>query len=442
MISIFPKFVGLRALADRKHRLWWLHPVGLTLGVVLPVYVLCCIYADASLNWVGVPNFITPSLAVLGGFSLLMFAAGGAFGASMGANWRTLETVPSERIDRVVLGTLLVALLAYMIFLAPLATHLDALRQFLGGSSDVRFRKLFNQLPGISSFMMAGDVGLSLVSARMVLFPSRPSRLIMVIAYVVLGCTVLRSFLNSERLALIEAVFAISIAPTLWSPKRRQLKKFMPFIAVIGLFALFSTFEFFRSWQYYQSSQGSFFDFALMRFLSYYVTSINNGAGMMTYISPVGAPALSGAWIYKFPLIEALDIFHFDSPAEQFLEHYADPEFNNPGGMFVLMIDYGIAGGAVAMLVYGAIAGLLYKSFVNRGIVGMTLFPCWLAGIADLLRILYWAETRLFTVALTGIVIIVLLHATPYRIPLVARMAAARRQLASVPPIGTVKAAL
>lgn len=413
MALLLPSFLGDRRDIIRRVPLWWAHPCLLVLFVIIPVYGLCCLFADQSLSELGIPsNFITLEKGINGFLSLFVFACGSLAGAMFKTGGRPIDTISPVKLDHAILFTFLLSSVAYTVFFLPILSNLDALSQFLAGSSDVRFRRIFNQWPGVTSFMMAGNIALALFTARC-LFHRRPvSQTLVFFFYATILASLIRAFLNSERLALIEAAFAISIAPAFFSGRRRVLKQYIPFIAIGGVFVLFSFFEYFRSWQFYKEhNTGGFGEFALVRFLGYYVTSINNGAGMLEHVGALGYPALSGAWFYKFPLFSLLGVdVNRPSPVSWFLQKYADPEFNNPGGMFVLLIDYGVGMGLVAMFVYGIVAGILYRSFAKGSLTGLILYPSWLAGISDLLRILYWAETRMFSVVLTAAILVIWLR--------------------------------
>ena len=270
------------------------------------------------------------------------------------------------------------------------------------------FRYIFNQWPGVTSLMSFGNLGLMLYAVRRIFYRQPVPLLMTLIAVAILFSATLRAMLNSERLALIEAAFAVAIPYAAFKWRPSIWRTLMPVIGLSLLFILFSVFEYYRSWQYYKNFTADLPTFLVSRFLSYFVTSINNGAGMMATIAPIGHPALSGAWLEKFPGLSSLGInWSAEDPVLGFLMRFGNPEFNNPGGMFVLTIDYGIPIGLSLMIVFGAFTGRIYRRFLHRDVFGLLLYPCWLVGVTDLLRIFYWTETRAFPLVVGAIAVAV-----------------------------------
>ena len=207
---------------------------------------------------------------------------------------------------------------------------------------------------------------------------------------IVLG--LIRAFLNSERLAIIEllvpfAVSLIGVRPaTSWL--LRLLTRSAPIIAGMFLYCFFGVAEYFRSWSsFYARSESSFWGFVAVRLMGYYTTAINTGALLWRVNQPLllRTPtantelcvALSDQ---KRPASGVVSIFSrlCWRPVGLYpdlLSANANPEFNNPSGVFSPLIDYGLTGGLLYWLICGLICGYLYKEFRSRSVAGIFLYP-------------------------------------------------------------------
>ena len=179
----------------------------------------------------------------------------------------------------------------------------------------------------------------------------------------------MRNFVWSERIAVIEFIVPLAIL-FLRKPRFPRLTALAPFFGFIGLFAFFATFEYFRSWSaYYKTQYDSFFVFILARLSGYYITALDNGAGMVRDWGGVFGPLNTADWFWRFPLeigqtylsrVLGLDVLQQSS----WLYWNATEEFNNSSGIFMPFVDYGVAGGFVFWLLFGGLTGLIYRSFV------------------------------------------------------------------------------
>ena len=83
-----------------------------------------------------------------------------------------------------------------------------------------------------------------------------------------------------------------------------------------------------------------------------------------------------------------------------FLARYADPEFNNPSGIFPVFFDLGLPGGLVYAAVWGALMGYTYRGFILKRGFGSLFFPAAFVSMLEVMRILYLPDSRAFTVML------------------------------------------
>ena len=85
-----------------------------------------------------------------------------------------------------------------------------------------------------------------------------------------------------------------------------------------------------------------------------------------------------------------------DANYMQLLLSSANPEFNNPSGIFCPILDYGVAGGLLYWLLCGMVCGYLYKEFKLRSVAGIFLYPPLFISLIEATRVLYWADARFF----------------------------------------------
>ena len=214
-------------------------------------------------------------------------------------------------------------------------------------------------------------------------------------AVLVLG--LLRASANSERLALVEialplAFVAMASPAASTTRRRRWARTLFPLIVVAVAPILFVAFEYNRSWvNHYQFISSSLVDFGLERLSVYYVSALNNMAGYMSNSEwPTYTGEQSFGWLYRF--------FGRAAPIEDgfatFLHLHASPEFNNRTGILTVFHDWGIALGLGYFAGLGALYGYAHLCFAARRGWARHLFPVFLLGLFELLRIDYVADGR------------------------------------------------
>jgi hypothetical protein len=88
-----------------------------------------------------------------------------------------------------------------------------------------------------------------------------------------------------------------------------------------------------------------------------------------------------------------------------FLNAYLNPEFNNMSGVFMPLLDYGPVLGLACWAMLGVLSGYLFRLFALGRVGGVLFFPVWFVGIAELLRVFYWADGRFFVVIVGAFVL-------------------------------------
>ena len=250
---------------------------------------------------------------------------------------------------------------------------------------------------------------------------------------VVLVLATARTFFLTERLAILEIVvpFALLLAVGRYRRSDRSWAlPFAPAFAFPALVVVFGAFEYSRSWTFFRSRTTSTFpQFVLDRLAGYYSTAYNNSAISLHH---EGAPGrlpystLEGLW--TAPGISQLHLYDrfstVDAPSQYalLLKQYGTPEFNNPGGLATPLVDFGVHGGLVVMLVVGVLIGFCYRSFRGGGHLGMLLYPLVFTGLLELPRYFYWGQGRLVPAVVALVVVAVKLRRRPSPAPVPASL--------------------
>jgi hypothetical protein len=225
----------------------------------------------------------------------------------------------------------------------------------------------------------------------------------------IFSMAVLRSILNSERLAVIElAIPAMLAAAAMWPGRTARVRRWLAAAPVIGVFALFTFFtasESLRSWKsFYSQQHDSLLTFAAIRLTGYYTTALNNGACLEDLVpGGFGFPYYTALFAWRLPLIKNTVREIFDAPVVDsddgffdFIGNSVNIEFNNPSGVFLPVVDFGIPLGLAYWLGAGLLCGWVYTLYRSRRLAGVCLYPLIGTGLLEASRVLYWAESRSF----------------------------------------------
>lgn len=219
-----------------------------------------------------------------------------------------------------------------------------------------------------------------------------------------------RALLNAERLSVFEFLVPFLIITLFYSKKIRAHNLF---ISIAGMPIIFSIFEFTRSWTNYYANnfQGSFIDFATFRLFSYYVTAVNNGF-LLIQEEGVGPrhPYYSFNFLYEFPIYgERVSVGNeIYNPREgliTFFKYYSNPEFNNPGGLTSLVLDYGWYISSFYILLVGLIIGLIWRKSISDPRYAF-LYCALFLGILELPRYFFFGSSRFFPSLVVGLYIL------------------------------------
>ena len=395
---------------------WWAYPSRIALFVHLPIFLWCASLGTEDYAFYKQGSKLLDDGAVLSGvLAILAFALCSLPFEPRRAVVDTGPTVNTRAVDNAVHVLFGLVLGAYGLFLLPLISNPQLIVDHLAGSSSAMYvlRDTLNRIPGVTTLMTLQSLLAILVISYSQLTGERLPRAWVRLMLMVVAACVLRAWLWSERLALIELALPIGIVMLArgtprWDRRVVRALALAPLVGLAALFALFALGEYFRSWQVYQHTfAGSFLDFAMLRFAGYYATALNNGAALLTLLEPFHAPTLTAQWFYKFPVwqfVAAPSTYEtFDHMA--FLDAYMNPEFNNMSGIFLPLVDYGPLLGLACWMLLGLVTGMQFNAFMLGNVSGLLLYPVWYTGIAEMLRVFYWGETRFFPVILGALIL-------------------------------------
>lgn len=180
-----------------------------------------------------------------------------------------------------------------------------------------------------------------------------------------------------------------------------------------------------RSWQYYRTrTTESFPLFVVNRLAGYYATSYNNGALQLDHNSLSGRlPYASIEGFWTSPGIAQLNLYqHLTGQGgsdllNQTLTQYGNPEFNNPGGLAVPLVDFGPVYGMVFFLIVGLMIGLVYRAWRAGQVAGLLIYPVLFTGLLELPRYLYWTQGRVVPSYLVLGITAYLVRKAEHRVP-------------------------
>ena len=86
------------------------------------------------------------------------------------------------------------------------------------------------------------------------------------------------------------------------------------------------------------------------------------------------------------------------------MEVYANPEYNNPGGLLIAVSDFGLIGLLFSFFL-GRFFGSMYMSFRNGQLLGFILYPACFLCMLELPRYFYFSGNRAFYVIIGMLVI-------------------------------------
>jgi oligosaccharide repeat unit polymerase len=410
------------AKPNKAQAVWWLNPA-VAFGMPAAAAGSAAYITESNdyLYFWRTPKYFDLSCLGLLLAAVVIFGCGCLFGAARRSNSGVRQpstdwtvAVPWRLVRLMFTISFVLTVVAYAIWFAVgiknglnLGLIMDIIHRASDANYDLR-KEYFKTIPGVTT---ATQFGLTVIVLGIPLGVARGWRTVrwQLLSVFVLG--LVRALLNSERLAVIELLVPLVVSFIWLRPARGRLLRFLtrlaPILAAAFLYLFFAAGEYFRSWSsFYANRESSFWGFIALRLMGYYTTALNNGALLLASKQTISLhmPLATLSSFWRFPILK--DVLPSLFPAFDFapsvpdvnyvnlLTTSANPEFNNPSGIFAPIVDYGVAGGLLYWLLCGLICGYLYKEFKLRSIAGIFLFPPLYIGLIEASRVLYWADGR------------------------------------------------
>jgi hypothetical protein len=253
----------------------------------------------------------------------------------------------------------------------------------------------FDNIPAVTSWIQLGAlIGPLLIIGHFVNGDSIKRRML-----IILTLTVLRAFLLSERLALIELLISLAICYLALSKYRPKLKSqgrtaFLYVFALTTLYLFFAVTEYFRSWlTYYSSLQGDFWSFTFLRQVGYYATALNNGGLLWTS----GAPIDRFSSVIHFPTLgDALRAKGYFSGTinANLLAQNSNPEFNNVSTYLSIPALFGPIAGVLIFFIIGFLVGRGYRLGFSGNLWQLIGYAVAAVGLFESMRFFYYGDSR------------------------------------------------
>ncbi|MCZ8379295.1 O-antigen ligase [Mycobacterium sp. CPCC 205372] len=394
----------------------WLSPVFLTLCIASAAIIPTALLDDQQFRsmW-RTPKSVTIETLLLFGCGAMALAFGALAAITLAPASRPLDapwpalgerSVSALRRCSSVLAAL--TLIGYAGFAVMIARSGITIPQLLSGDPSVK--TAIGTIPGVTTLT---QFGVAAMVAASLLLAQRFSRFELAKLLIIVGLAVVRAFVNSERLAVMELVVPIVVvfaAKLAAAPGvRRRLAQLIPAVFLVLVVVLFGVFEFFRSWGFYRAhTSDSFIEFTLNRIAGYYATAMNNGHLNIEHLQwPKRLPYDTVEAVWSAPGVEAMRLYErlgghpppntrdpADSLYVSVLSKFGNPEFNSESGYSGPFVDYGSVGGIIFFLVVGLAAGLIYRGFCQGAVFGLVLYPVFFIGLLELPRYMYWSYGR------------------------------------------------
>ena len=215
--------------------------------------------------------------------------------------------------------------------------------------------------------------------------------------------TLIRSFVNHERLALLECIVPIAVVFFLTQYRDYKFRFYRFYIGGLsGIYVLFSSSEYFRSWQYYRNTiDESFFVFSFFRLINYYATALNNGVVYLDLHDQMSSlPIYSANFLWNFPILgpyiqEILEKVQTNLTWSEVLKStMGTDEFNNINPYFLVVGELGVVAAYFVFTMLGYVLSRLYQTINSRSSFTIPIYACLVVGILEFPRIFWFGSGR------------------------------------------------
>lgn len=294
-------------------------------------------------------------------------------------------------MDKFAKITFVIALLGYLVWIAT---------DFRGWTSINNLSHL-ETIPGLTT--LTQFMPISLATFYFLFRAQYNSKLVKIAIPMGLVLTFIRSFVNHERLALLECIVPIAVVFFLTQHRILRFRLHRLYIgSLFGIYILFSASEYFRSWQYYRNTiDESFFVFSFFRLINYYSTALNNGAVYLELHNQISSlPIYSANFVWNFPILgtylqDLMEKVQTNLTWSQVLKStMGTDEFNNISPYFLVVGELGIVGAYCVFTALGYVVSRLHKTIISQRSTTIPIYACWVIGILELPRIFWFGSGR------------------------------------------------
>lgn len=253
------------------------------------------------------------------------------------------------------------------------------------------------RISGITTFT---EIGIVTAPYGMYLFKKTKNKKIYLSLIIILCLNTIRSFIFAERIAILEVLLPMLIIwLSFYNGKYNKSFKFVPIFSILFLFVFFGIFEYFRSWMYYRNVyDGTFIQFVIDRvIIGYYSISINNECLFLNKSVCCYFPSRILEWLWMLPGFSGFSENFTSKMNYDLLADYANPEFNNIGGLLACYSDLGFLG-VVPQFIFGYYVYKSYIGYLNGHYLYSLVFSISVYAILELPRYFFWGSKRAFFV--------------------------------------------
>lgn len=222
-----------------------------------------------------------------------------------------------------------------------------------------------------------------------------------------------RSFINSERLTIVELAVPILILHIYFRKKPPgKIQKYLIGASLFFLFyLLFLVQEMFRSWATYRyRSELNIFEFSFDRLINYYASSVRNGQFLVDRPDIAGSYTGNLDFLYQFPLFGTL-VENSNAGQQWFgvlTSGFGSPEFNTATSALTLSSEFGLIGMVLFFFcLFRLFTKLLYR--IEKGsLVSLGVYASTLTGLLELPRLNWFTLGRTFPLLIGSLFIYII----------------------------------
>lgn len=258
-------------------------------------------------------------------------------------------------------------------------------------------------IPGVTTFTL---IGILLPIIGVFLYVNAPMyrKKVALVLIILFSLATFRAISHMERLALVELILPGVVVAIALSNKRkyRLLINLLPLISIFILVIGFGIFEYSRMWlwrdyRYYDD----FWQFVVNRLLDYYTYAINTQSLYIVHGQTSILPYWTLDWLWQLPglgfIYQELAPFSVPDMYDYVLHTYGRPEYNNPGGMLALFVDFNWFF-IPLQVALGYMVGRIYLLFKRNHLLGVILYPYFFYCMLELPRFFAFGSRRIFFV--------------------------------------------